>query len=519
MGGGNFTMSVHCGFVSVRPTTSGLVGDSVAAYDLRPAATQDTASSNAVITEIGWYKTNSAATGSEYVGLYSAISDGVPGNLLASATSTDTAQANGWKYVATNNIPITAGSYYWISILNGNGSANTAVLKKNTGLKGGGIAGTDVSTFPSTWNTSTGQYWNVSAGDGYCIYALTSTAQTTKSTSVSDSFSSSDTFYKSGNFIKGLVDTGTLTDTFNKSGVFVKSLSDNITLTEALSTGAILIHNKSLEETITLSENLNIEGDLTFNISVSDAVTLSETLTITGLFHTGTNDTATLSDTFYISKVAQKSITEELTFTDSSGKTINFIKSVTETITLIEAFSIEALLASDLYLSEILNIADTFSRGQFIGYRNYSDTLTISDSFVGAISGKWPIYEQESISLTEAINLSGIFNYYKSLSESVTLTDNFYREFIGSKGFSDTITIIDTFGANWSTARNYSDSISFSEYIYTQAYTPGTLYKYVSDSASLSDSASIERALKLKKGSMMMFGGKYRQTKMSKVLT
>jgi len=107
----------NCGFVKVKPTAD--PDGTVIPQDSRTRAGKFTAPANGVVTEIGWWCDTASEDGNFEVGFYADNGNGaisLPAELLSGESRTNAkGTTSGWKTSAVN-IPITAGTIYWVAV-------------------------------------------------------------------------------------------------------------------------------------------------------------------------------------------------------------------------------------------------------------------------------------------------------------------------------------------------------------------------------------------------------------------
>ena len=125
---------VNCGFVTVAPSS-----DPEAAFtitlDNNSYAMVDTAPEGAEkITEIGWYIGSATEEANFQVGIYdNNVGDSNPENRVGVDTTNAKGTDAGWKVVTGLNIPINAGTIYWIAVQLDNTATTSGIDRDQVG--------------------------------------------------------------------------------------------------------------------------------------------------------------------------------------------------------------------------------------------------------------------------------------------------------------------------------------------------------------------------------------------------
>ena len=286
---------INCGFVTEAPTED--PGGSDIPVDYLSRAFKIVAPEGAVkVTEIGWWCDNATEAADFDVGIYTHnIGDNEP-EAVVGTISADNAKgtAAGWKKVTGLNIPITAGTTYWLALQVDN-TSTTTYSNYASGVRD--VHKTNRSSLPNPWGTSTA--WGTAIIAFYAVYS--SLKQT-----ISDNITITDDFSKEyvkriETHTKTFSDTITVSDIYTKGKLVInKTISDIINITDDFSKTHVPIEEKIISDTITLTDVL--DKKLNISKSFSDSITLTDSLSIAKLPRTF-SDTFTLTDILTITHI------------------------------------------------------------------------------------------------------------------------------------------------------------------------------------------------------------------------
>jgi len=330
-------LGTNCGFVTVAPTddpegsdTRYVSGNARALKIIAPTGATK-------ITEIGWWHNSNPYNANFEVGLYSHNSeDDEPEERLWVDNTNAKGTTEEWKRVTGLDIPITAGTTYWLAL-----QVDTATTSSSTDYKA------DVgeryaylssqSSLPNPWGTSTSFVAGLLA-----FYAVVEIAPVGTNIKITDSVSLSDSFsiIKEANI--GPTETLNLLDTSYIGADVTLNLSnvDTTSLLDSLSINFLLNHSEI--DTTSLLDSLSI--NFLLNHSEIDTTSLLDSVSLTKITQFSKTETTTLSDTLYLDALQTLGVsqTENLTLTDTFSIVATKIYSIfkTEPITLIDTHSI-----------------------------------------------------------------------------------------------------------------------------------------------------------------------------------
>lgn len=138
------------GTLAAGTSTVGAAGDSDPAG--KAEAFQTTASASGLAGSISFFLDNGTTASSVVVGLYT-DAGGKPGSLLTQGTL-NSPPANSWSTASVAPVAITAGTTYWISVLQPQGSSGNLKFRDTaSGTPSQTSSQTNLSALPSTWAT------------------------------------------------------------------------------------------------------------------------------------------------------------------------------------------------------------------------------------------------------------------------------------------------------------------------------------------------------------------------------
>jgi len=126
-------LGTNCGFVLAAPSAD--PASTAENIDTEASAIKDTAPTGALnVIEIGWWCDNATEEANFEVALYTHnVGDNNPEAVIGSISTTNAkGTGSGWKRVTGLNIPITAGTIYWIG-LQLDDTATATATNKGTG--------------------------------------------------------------------------------------------------------------------------------------------------------------------------------------------------------------------------------------------------------------------------------------------------------------------------------------------------------------------------------------------------